>query len=114
MAITLEIKLVPIPGIPKPFLLEPLGLLSPLTGTWKGSGFNQIFRPFFGPGSDNFLELNLTNETLAITEIPRRNTQSRFSTSRYFSIWIDLSAAGARRECKRNRRSAGRYPYRAG
>jgi len=31
---------------------SPLGLLAPLAGTWQGHGFNQIFRPFFGNGSD--------------------------------------------------------------
>ena len=71
MPIELKIKLTPIPGIPKPFPPpSPLGLLAPLAGTWQGHGFNQIFRPFFGNGSDNFLELNLTNETLEFTEIP--------------------------------------------
>ncbi|HTB78342.1 MAG TPA: heme-binding protein [Polyangiaceae bacterium] len=71
MPIELNIKLTPIPGIPKHLpLLSPLGLLAPLAGTWQGHGFNQIFRPFFGGGSDNFLELNLTNETLEFTEIP--------------------------------------------
>ena len=71
MPIELNIRLVPIPGILKPLLATPLGLLGPLTGTWKGQGFNQIFRPQQpATGSDNFLELNLTNETLEFTEIP--------------------------------------------
>jgi hypothetical protein len=66
-------KLVPIPAIPRPLggpAPSPLGPLAQLGGTWKGTGFNQIFRPFFGAGSDNFLELNLTQETLELTEIP--------------------------------------------
>jgi hypothetical protein len=70
MAIQISTKLVPIPGIPQLPISNPLGLLAPLAGTWQGSGFNQIFRPFHGAGSDNFLELNLTNETLEFTEIP--------------------------------------------
>jgi hypothetical protein len=72
MAIELDIRLVPIPGIPKIFPIpSPLGLLAPLVGTWTGKGFNQIFRPQQpGLGLDNFLELNLTNETLQFTEIP--------------------------------------------
>lgn len=72
MAIDLSLKLVPIPGIKKilPVGAPPLGLLAPLSGKWAGDGFNQIFRPHFGGGSDNFLELNLTHETLEFTEIP--------------------------------------------
>lgn len=71
MAITIETRLVPIPGIvPQPGLATPLGLLAPLTGRWVGMGFNQIFRPFHGAGSDNFLELNLTQEKLEFTQIP--------------------------------------------
>ena len=75
MSITadLKFKLVPIPavakfhGFPTP---SPLGRLADLPGVWMGNGFNQIFRPFSGGGSDNFLELNLTNEKLEFTEIP--------------------------------------------
>jgi hypothetical protein len=70
MPIEISTRLVPIPGIPDPNPVSPLGLLAPLTGKWVGSGFNQIFRPFTGDGSDNFLELNLTHETLEFTEIP--------------------------------------------
>lgn len=54
---------------------DPLGLLKPLLGTWKGQGFNQIWRPFHAvppdPASqDRFLELNLTEETLQFEDIP--------------------------------------------
>jgi hypothetical protein len=64
-------RLVPIPGIlHNVSSLFPLGLLTPLPGKWVGQGFNQIFRPNFGGGSDNKLELNLTNETLDFSEIP--------------------------------------------
>jgi hypothetical protein len=69
MPIELTTRLVPIPGIFHPFPISPLGLLSPLGGKWTGHGFNQIFRPQ-QIGSDNFLELNLTDETLEFTEIP--------------------------------------------
>jgi hypothetical protein len=47
-------------------LLGPLALLP---GTWKGYGFNQIWRPFHG-SQDRFLELNETIETLQFDEIP--------------------------------------------
>jgi hypothetical protein len=61
-----------------------LGDLAGLIGTWKGNGFNAIWRPFqpsatitpvpfpSAPvtGSDRFLELNLTTETLEFTVIP--------------------------------------------
>jgi hypothetical protein len=71
MPIRLDTRLVPIPGIPHLVPLSPLGLLAPLVGTWHGQGFNQIFRPMEPAlGSDNFLELNLTSETLEFTEIP--------------------------------------------
>jgi hypothetical protein len=70
MTISFTTRLVPIPGIAHLFPASPLGLLAPLAGKWTGQGFNQIFRPFHGSGSDNFLELNLTNETLEFTEIP--------------------------------------------
>jgi hypothetical protein len=46
----------------------PLGPLAQLPGTWKGHGFNSIWRPHHG-GQDRFLELNLTTETLAFTKI---------------------------------------------
>jgi hypothetical protein len=47
-----------------------LGALAVLTGTWKGHGFNVIWRPHH-PSSpqDRFLEINLTNETLVFTPI---------------------------------------------
>lgn len=72
MPIDIFTRLVPIPGIAKKLpLASPLGLLAPLVGKWKGNGFNQIFRPLQPQfGSDNFLELNLTEETLEFSEIP--------------------------------------------
>jgi hypothetical protein len=53
-----------------------LGPLSAFTGTFRGSGFNTIFRPDLGSptrlpipvtGSDNLLELNITEETLSFS-----------------------------------------------
>ena len=53
-------------------IANPLGPLALLPGTWKGRGFNQIWRPFFGgpPTQDRFLELNETAEVLQFVEIP--------------------------------------------
>jgi hypothetical protein len=52
---------------------DPLGPLGQLRGTWKGTGFNQIWRPFDGlqqqPPQDRFLELNETAEVLQFVEI---------------------------------------------
>src|SRR3984885_14078403 len=49
---------------------EPLGSLAGLLGTWKGHGFNAIWRPH-NPANqqDRFLELNITDETLVFTRI---------------------------------------------
>ena len=64
----------------------PLGALAAFTGTWKGNGFNTIFRPqkttsplpIPVPGSENVLELNLTSETLSFSpslgSIPNRGS----------------------------------------
>lgn len=50
--------------------LDPLGPLAQLPGTWKGNGFNAIWRPHNPPTTqDRFLELNLTTETLVFSEI---------------------------------------------
>jgi hypothetical protein len=49
-------------------IADPLGPLAPLAGTWKGHGFNTIWRPHH-PGQDRFLELNLTTETLVFSKI---------------------------------------------
>jgi hypothetical protein len=56
--------------------VSPLGPLAQLPGTWKGQGFNTIWRPHqVGlPGEpakqDRVLELNLTRETLEFIRIP--------------------------------------------
>jgi hypothetical protein len=64
----------PLPPLEEPDLqpfadiADPLGPLAPLAGTWKGTGFNTIWRPHFKV-QDRFLELNLTRETLEFEEI---------------------------------------------
>jgi hypothetical protein len=50
-------------------VINPLGALADLPGTWVGTGFNQIWRPFHG-SQDRFLQLNLTLETLEFDKIP--------------------------------------------
>ncbi len=47
---------------------SPLGPLAGLVGSWKGHGFNAIWRPHHS-GQDRFLELNRTDETFVVTEI---------------------------------------------
>jgi hypothetical protein len=49
---------------------DPLGALAGLLGTWKGHGFNAIWRPHHpADQQDRFLELNMTTETLVFTRI---------------------------------------------
>jgi hypothetical protein len=48
---------------------HPLGALAGLLGTWKGHGFNAIWRPHRVTQHDRFLELNKTDETLVFTRI---------------------------------------------
>ncbi len=49
---------------------HPLGPLAGLVGTWKGHGFNAIWRPNHpADQQDRFLELNRTDETLTFTRI---------------------------------------------
>jgi hypothetical protein len=49
---------------------DPLGALAGLLGTWKGHGFNAIWRPHHPAAQqDRFLELNMTDETLVFTRI---------------------------------------------
>jgi hypothetical protein len=59
---------------------DPLGPLAQLPGTWKGHGFNAIWRPHHPHlQQDRFLELNLTTETLVFAKIngpiPNRGLQ---------------------------------------
>ena len=70
-----DFRFVPVPALEdpdvQPFteIADPLGPLAALPGTWKGTGFNTIWRPHFKV-QDRFLELNLTQETLEFEEIP--------------------------------------------
>jgi hypothetical protein len=50
-------------------VLDELGLLGELAGTWKGQGFNLIARPDFHDKTDLYLQLNQTRETLQFTPI---------------------------------------------
>jgi hypothetical protein len=77
------------PGRTPPVTAPPdLGPLAAFTGTFRGSGFNTIFRPDSSTtptvlpkpvtGSDNILELNLTSETLSFSpslgSVPNRGS----------------------------------------
>jgi hypothetical protein len=57
-------------SVSNPVVENPLGPLAQLLGTWNGTGFNQIWRPFSQPGQDRFLELNETREILSFEAIP--------------------------------------------
>lgn len=50
-------------------VLQQLGLLAELAGTWKGKGFNLIARPDFHDKTDLYLQLNQTRETLKFDAI---------------------------------------------
>jgi hypothetical protein len=50
-------------------VLQQLGLLKDLAGTWKGRGFNLIARPDAQGQSNLYLQLNQTHETLRIDPI---------------------------------------------
>jgi hypothetical protein len=63
-------------GSPSAFAVSAgLGPLAGLAGTWSGQGFNAIWRPHRG-SSDHFLELNVTNDQIALQvingQIPNR------------------------------------------
>jgi hypothetical protein len=59
-------------------VLQNLGLLADLAGSWHGQGFNLVARPDFQDNANLFLELNLTHETLTFdpigSSIPNRGT----------------------------------------
>ncbi|HTV72893.1 MAG TPA: heme-binding protein [Candidatus Acidoferrales bacterium] len=62
----------PPPPFPE-FPGEDLGPLSALLGTWKGEGFNVIWRPDHvagNPSQDRFLMLSRTIDTIEFEEIP--------------------------------------------
>jgi hypothetical protein len=75
-----EFKFVPLPPIENAVTAkfleqpDPLGPLAQLPGKWVGTGFNQIWRPFFSKpnptNQDHFLELNVTDETIEFSTIP--------------------------------------------
>ncbi|MGH8602568.1 MAG: heme-binding protein [Gammaproteobacteria bacterium] len=50
-------------------ILDKLGLLRDLAGTWRGSGFNLIARPDFKDKANLYLQLNQTRETLKFEPI---------------------------------------------
>jgi hypothetical protein len=54
---------------PFPIILNPLGPLADLQGSWGGSGFNTIWRPNSTAGQDHFLELNLTTDGIDFTAV---------------------------------------------
>lgn len=66
------------PATPTPAPVHPapiqaangLGPLAALLGKWTGEGFNVIWRPHNGDGSDRFLELDRTIEDIEFVEIP--------------------------------------------
>ena len=57
------------PPVPPTPPNPPPSPLDQLIGTWKGTGFNTIWRPHFPSTSDRFLELNLTSETISFSPI---------------------------------------------
>jgi hypothetical protein len=69
MDVLKEFSLTSVSGRIRQLEANPLAPLASLRGTWKGHGFNQIWRPLQG-SQDHFLELNETNETLQFEEIP--------------------------------------------
>jgi hypothetical protein len=50
-------------------VLQQLGLLADLAGTWEGQGFNLIARPDFHDNANLYLQLNQTHETLTVEPI---------------------------------------------
>jgi hypothetical protein len=50
-------------------VLDRLGLLADLAGTWEGTGFNLIARPDFEDKANLYLQLNQTDETLKFDPI---------------------------------------------
>ncbi len=69
---TTELRPIHTPAAPAPPVAPAeLGDLGGLVGSWTGVGFNTIWRPNQpGLGSDRFLELNVTAETIEFDLIP--------------------------------------------
>jgi hypothetical protein len=97
------------PAAPTP--APSLGPLAAFTGTFRGRGFNTIFRPdspntptklpVAVSGSDNVLELNLTEETLSFSPslgaVPNRGEVQRDITLNgipYLQVINDVTIAG--------------------
>ncbi len=60
----------PVPPVPPTPPNPPPSPLDQLVGTWRGTGFNTIWRPNFPSApQDRFLELNLTSETITFSPI---------------------------------------------
>jgi hypothetical protein len=83
-------------------VLEQLGFLSELAGTWQGSGFNLVGRPDFDDQTNVFLELNLTTEILKFdpisSVIPNRgfvNTDIDLYGLTYLQQISDATTGGA-------------------
>jgi hypothetical protein len=69
-------------------LLQELGPLGDLPGTWSGHGFNLIARPDFEGHNDIFLELNPTDEHLRFSAIggPVPNRGSAMTDIELFGV----------------------------
>ena len=80
---------------------DPLGALAGLLGTWKGHGFNAIWRPHH-PASeqDRFLELNKTDNA-GVHADQRADPQPRAGDGGHRHVRPDLHAADRRREHRR-------------
>src|SRR5271169_5374941 len=83
-------------------VLQNLGLLSELAGTWEGEGFNLIARPDFVQKTNLFLQLNDTHETLRFepigSPIPNRGfgqADIALAGLTYLQKIHDASGAGA-------------------
>jgi hypothetical protein len=83
-------------------VLDELGLLADLAGTWAGTGFNLIARPDFHDSANLYLQLSQTHETLTIepigSPIPNRgfgqDDMEMFGLS-YLQKVSDIATGGA-------------------
>ena len=90
------------PAVGRETLVEKLGPLSELAGTWQGTGFNLIARPDFEGKGALFLELNQTIEVLKFepigSPIPNRGSAQQdielFGLT-YLQTVIDSVTGGA-------------------
>ncbi|MEI9991285.1 MAG: heme-binding protein [Rhizomicrobium sp.] len=69
MQLLANFRLTSVSGKIAQLLPDPFTPIDQLIGTWTGTGFNQIWRPFHGT-QDRFLELNETLETIQFDQIP--------------------------------------------